>query len=97
MKNKRTPEQLERNFKGVANHRRIEVLLLVSKQDSISLIGIAKALKCNFKTLSEHTKKLVQAGLLDKRYTGDGTVRHSLSPYGKKFVKFIELFQNEGD
>ena len=95
MKNRKTPEQLERNFKGAANHRRIEVLLLVSKEDNITLNGIAKTLKCNFKTLSEHTKKLVHAGLLDKKHMGDGAVRHSLSPYGKKFVKFIESFQNE--
>lgn len=93
-KNKNTPVQMERNFKGVANHRRIEVLLLVSRQDNISLNEIAKALKCNFKTLSEHTKKLVHAGLLNKKHMGDGAVRHSLSPYGKKFVKFIESFRD---
>jgi len=91
----KTPEQLERNFKGVANHRRIEVLLLVAREDNITLIGMARALKCNFKTLSEHTRKLVHAGLLNKKNLGDGTVRHSLSPYGKKFVKFIESFRAE--
>lgn len=86
-------EQLERHFKGVANHRRIEILLLVSRENNISLSGIAKILKCNLKTLSEHTKKLVYAGLLNKGYTGDGMVKHSLSPYGKIFIKFIKLFQ----
>ena len=92
---KKTPAQLERNFKGVANHRRIEILLLVSREENISLTGISKTLKCNFKTLSEHTRKLVQAGLLNKSRMGDGAVRHSLSPYGKKFVKFIESFRSE--
>lgn len=91
----KTPEQLERHFKGVAHHRRVEVLLLVSRQENISLMGIAKALKCNFKTLAEHTRKLVQAGLLNKSRTNDGTARHSLSPYGKRFVKFIESFDLE--
>ena len=90
----KTPEQLERHFKGVANHRRIEVLLLVSRENNISLNEIAKVLKCNFKTLSEHIRKLVWAGLLNKKRTGDGTVRHSLSPYGKKFIKFIESFSD---
>jgi len=93
--NIKTPEQLERHFKGVANHRRIEILLLVSREDNISLTGIAKILKCNFKTLSEHTRKLAQSGLLNKNHTSDGTMRHSLSPYGKKFVKFIETFNLE--
>ena len=91
----KTPEQLERNFKGVANRRRIEILLLVSREENISLIGISKALKCNFKTLSEHTRKLVQAGLLNKSHSTDRIVRHSLSPYGKKFIKFIETFNLE--
>jgi len=86
-------KQLERHFKGVANHRRIEILLLVSNESNISLGGIAKILKCNLKTLSEHTKKLVHAGLLNKEYTGDGMVRHSLSPYGKIFIKFITHFK----
>ncbi len=95
MKNVKTPQQLERHFKGVANRRRIEVLLLVLREDNISLNEIAKALKCNFKTLSEHTKKLVHAGLLNKKHTGDGAVRHSLTPYGKKFIKFIESFNSE--
>jgi DNA-binding MarR family transcriptional regulator len=90
----KTPAQLERNFKGVANHRRIEILLLVSREENISLIGISRALKCNFKTLSEHTRKLAHAGLLNKSRMGDGAVRHTLSPYGKKFVKFIETLDS---
>ena len=90
----RSAKQMERNFKGVANHRRIEILLLVSQEDNITLMGIAKVLKCNIKTLSEHTKKMTHAGLLNKSSVGDGTVRHSLSPYGKKFVKFISSFSN---
>ncbi|KKP33314.1 MAG: hypothetical protein A2312_04880 [Candidatus Staskawiczbacteria bacterium RIFOXYB2_FULL_32_9] len=95
MENKKTPKQMERNFKGVANHRRIEILLLVSQSENITLSQITEILKCNIKTISEHTKKLVNAGLLNKNYTGDGAVRHSLSPYGKIFIKFIESFQKE--
>jgi predicted transcriptional regulator len=87
----RTAKQIERHFKGVANHRRIEILLLVAKQENISLEGIAETLNCNFKTISEHTRKLVQAGLLNKKYNGR-RVSHSISPYGERFIKFIETF-----
>lgn len=87
----KTYKQLERYFKGVANHRRIEILFLVKKTISISLIQISNQLGCNFKTISEHTRKLTQAGLLNKRYNGR-EVFHSLSPYGKKFVAFIKSF-----
>ena len=62
----KTAVQMERNFKGIANHRRIEILLLVSEVSGISVEGISEALNCNIKTVSEHTRRLVQAGLLNK-------------------------------
>ncbi|MDP1710583.1 MAG: winged helix-turn-helix domain-containing protein [candidate division WWE3 bacterium] len=89
----KTAEQLERHFKGVANHRRIEILFLVSTHEGISVEGIANTLNCNLKTISEHTRRLVQAGLLRKKYQGR-TVAHTLSPYGRTFVRFIKSFQH---
>ncbi len=85
-------KQIEKHIKGVANHRRIDILLLISKSQGITLDDIAKILNCNFKTISGHTLKLVNAGLVDKNYNGR-TILHSLSPYGKIFVKFIENFK----
>ena len=87
----KTAKQLERHFKGMANHRRIEILRLIVENEGISLENIAKSLDCNFKTISEHTRKLVQAGLVDKKYRGR-TVAHTLSPYGRAFYKFITNF-----
>ena len=83
--------QLERYFKGAANHRRIEILTIVNKNDGITLERVAEMLECNFKTISEHTRRLVQAGLLVKVYRGR-EVAHSLSPYGKRFVEFMKTF-----
>ncbi len=48
----KTAKQLERNFKGVANHRRLEILLLVAENDGITLEEISGTLKCNIKTMS---------------------------------------------
>ena len=87
----KTSKQLERYFKGAANHRRLEILLLVAENHGITLEEIAGTLKCNIKTTSEHTRRLVQAGLLNKKYQGRA-VAHSLSPYGKNFVRFIKTF-----
>lgn len=84
-------KQLERHFKGIANHRRIDILLLVGASEGITLEEIADQLNGNFKTISEHTRRLVQAGLLNKTYQGR-TVQHSLSPYGKKLLIFIRTF-----
>ncbi len=59
IQNMKTAKQLERYFKGVANHRRIGILLLVNKSEGISVNGIAKEISCNFKTVSEHARRLV--------------------------------------
>ncbi|GBD34308.1 hypothetical protein HRbin35_00018 [bacterium HR35] len=85
------PIQLERYFKGVANHRRISILLLVDKEPGLSVEDIADRVKGNFKTISQHTRVLVRAGLLNKKYQGRRVV-HFLSPFGKKFVEFIKNF-----
>jgi len=87
----KTVKQLERYFKGPANHRRLEILFLIEKNDGLTLNEIATTLNCNNKTISEHTRRLVQAGLLSKKYQGC-RVLHSLSPYGRKFAEFTKTF-----
>ena len=52
----KTSKQLERYLKGVANHRRIDILFAVRSSDGITLEQISEKLKANFKTISEHTK-----------------------------------------
>jgi len=83
---------MERHLKGMANHYRIEILLLVAAQEGITLEDIVEALRANEKTIGEHTRRLFQAGLIDKRYRGK-FVEHKLSPYGKTFVRFLESFR----
>ncbi|MBU2540048.1 ArsR family transcriptional regulator [Patescibacteria group bacterium] len=89
----KTAKQLERHFKGISNHRRIEILKLVAENGGISLDNIAESLECNIKTISGHTQKLTQAGLVNKKYR-DREVAHFLSPYGKIFYKFITTFSH---
>ncbi|MEK7089157.1 MAG: winged helix-turn-helix transcriptional regulator [Patescibacteria group bacterium] len=88
----KTAKQMERHLKGMANHHRIEILLLVGKNAGITLDNIIETLNANEKTIGEHTRKLHQAGLINKKYKGK-FVEHTLSPYGKIFVNFLKLFQ----
>ena len=83
----KTPKQLERYFKGAANHWRIAILFSVAKNEGITLDGLVQELRGNFKTISQHTRSLVHAGLLNKKYHGR-TVEHILSPYGRLIVAF---------
>ena len=86
-------KQLERHFKGVANYRRIDILSLIAKSEGITVDEIAGELRMNFKTASEHTRRLVQAGLIRKSYRGRA-VAHALSPYGRTFHRFIITFRH---
>ena len=83
--------KLERVFKGISNHRRIDILFLIKKTTEISLFDIADHLKCNRKTISEHTWRLVKAGLVNKRYRGRQVI-HTLSPYGEKVINVLNNF-----
>ena len=88
----KTAKQMERHLKGMANHYRIEILLLIAEQDGVTLEGIVETIGANEKTLGEHTRRLVVAGLVNKKYRGK-FVEHTLSPYGKSFVKFLHSFR----
>ena len=84
---------MERHLKGMANHYRIEILLLIAKREGITLDEVIDILKANEKTIGEHTRRLVSAGLVNKRHNGV-FVELSLSPYGKMFVNFLKSFRN---
>ena len=88
----KTAKQMERHLKGMANHHRIDILLYVAGHDKATLDEIVKALEANQKTIGEHTRRLFVAGLINKKYR-DKFVEHSLSPYGKTFVKFLDSFR----
>ncbi|MFH1385748.1 MAG: winged helix-turn-helix domain-containing protein [Patescibacteria group bacterium] len=92
MKKLKTAKQMERHLKGMANHYRIEILLAIAARERITLEEIVRTLGANEKTIGEHTRRLYQAGLLDKKYKGK-FVEHKLSPYGKTFVRFLESFR----
>lgn len=96
VKKVKSVRKLERHFKGVANYRRIQILLLVAKRPGLTLDDLIGELNGNQKTLSEHTRRLTIAGLVEKSYEGRA-VHHNLTPYGRVFVDFIRRFSNMSD
>ena len=68
--------RLERVVKGFANHRRIEILMLLEKEPELSVTEIAGCLNINLKTASEHIRRLAISGLVLKRNQGNA-VRHA--------------------
>ena len=84
--------KLERIVKGFANHRRIEILQLIEKEPELSVLEIADRLDINFKTASEHIRRLAIAGLALKRSEGLN-VRHRLSDRGASILKFLRILE----
>lgn len=84
--------QLERIIKGVSNHRRIEILELLKKRPELSVADISEILDVNFKTVSEHIRRLAIAGLILKRHDGN-SVRHKLTDRGLTILKFLRILE----
>lgn len=84
--------QLERIIKGVSNHRRIEILELLKKKPELSIIDISEILNVNFKTISEHVKRLAIAGFVLKRHAGH-SVRHKVTKRGLIVLKFLRTLE----
>jgi len=84
--------KLERIVKGFANHRRIQILELLEKNPELSVIEITQELNMNFKTASEHIRRLAISGLIMKR--SDGTnIRHKLTERGLTILKFLRTLE----
>lgn len=83
---------LERIVRGYANHRRIEILDLLEKYPELSVAEISGRLRINFKTASEHIRRLAIAGLLVKRSDGVN-VRHKLTSRGLSILKFLRILE----
>lgn len=84
--------QLERIVKGFSNHRRIQIINLLSGNPELSLSEISQKLKINLKTASEHVRRLAISGLVLKRNQGKN-VRHKLSDRGVIILKFLRMLE----
>lgn len=81
-------------MKGVANHFRIEILALLKDHPERSLSGIAEELENDYKTVSEHVRKMAHAGLVTKRHDGLA-VLHKLTKLGEHVLKFLGTIAND--
>ena len=82
----------EKITKGVANHRRLEIMDLLQRKPELSVEEVADILKINFKTASEHIRRLAIADLLIKRYEGN-FVRQKLTSRGQSILKFLRILE----
>ncbi len=86
------PRDLEKIVKGFSNHRRIQILELLAKKPELSVFEVADELNINFKTASEHIRRLAAAGLVMKRNEGSA-VRHALTSRGNVILMFLRTLE----
>jgi len=84
--------EVERIVKGFANHRRVEILALLANEPDLSVEGIAERLNINFKTASEHIRRIALSGLVEKRYVGR-SVHHRLTPRARNILTFLRMLE----
>lgn len=88
----KTNRELERIVKGFANHRRLQILVLLQKEPELSVQEIAENLKSQMKNISAHINKMAVAGLLMKR-SDSKSVRHKLTKRGSIILKFVRMLE----
>lgn len=88
----KTYRELEKIVKGFSNHRRIEILELLERRPELSLSEISARLKINFKTSSEHVRRLAISGLVYKRNRGN-SVLHKLTTRSESILKFLRILE----
>lgn len=85
-------KKIEKIVKGFANHRRIQVLELLSETPGLSVDQISQNLSVDFYTISDHIRKLADSELVEKKYKGR-FVLHSLTARGKHILSFCKMFK----
>lgn len=79
-------------MRGVGNHRRIEILELLSDKPNLSVVKICWKLGINMKTGADHIRRLTIAGLVWKHSFGSA-VHHTLTTRGKSILNFLRTLE----
>ncbi|HAQ02733.1 hypothetical protein A2467_02180 [Candidatus Nomurabacteria bacterium RIFOXYC2_FULL_36_8] len=85
-------KKIEKTIKAFANHRRIQILELLGDNHEISVDGISKKLNVGFFTISDHIRKLSDAGLIEKKNKGRFVI-NSITKKGKYILSFCKMFK----
>lgn len=85
-------KKIEKVIKGFANHRRIQILELLDKNSGMSVDGISQNLKVGFFTISDHIRKLADAGLVEKNNKGRFVI-NTITKRGKYILSFCKMFK----
>lgn len=79
-------------MKGVGNKWRLLILDLLSDKPELSVGEISEEVDADYRTISDHVRKLTHTGLVMKRHDGN-FVRHALTDRGKTILEFCKILE----
>ena len=88
-KKRKYSQNLERIVKGLANWKRILILESLEKEKELTAETICEKLNIQYKTATDHLRRLLQGGLIWKKKR-ERNVFYLLTTRGKKFLKFLK-------
>lgn len=84
--------KIERVVKGFANHRRLQILVLLKQKPELSVEDITEHLGIGYENASDHLRKMAIAGLILKRNDGRN-VRHKLTDRADHVLTFCKKLE----
>ena len=85
----KSPVQLEKVFKSVAHHHRLNILNLLHAEPWLSVHTISQRLSIGYLNTSDHIRKLYLAGLVIKKAKGTSVV-HLVTKRGEDVLVFCK-------
>lgn len=82
-------EELAKIVRGFANGHRISIMSMLGKTSGLSVSSLADVLGVSFRTASEHSQRLEEAGLVAKKRRGQ-QVEHQLTPLGRRSLRYLK-------
>lgn len=82
--------KIEKITKAVANHRRIQILDILSANARLSVVEISRKTRGNVKTIDAHVNRLFAVGMITK-HTAGNRVQHTITRYGITILEFLRI------
>ncbi|HCY17852.1 MAG: Transcriptional regulatory protein, ArsR family [Candidatus Nomurabacteria bacterium GW2011_GWF2_35_12] len=84
--------KIEKMVKSFANHRRIRILELLGENSDMSVDEVSQNLNVSFFTISDHIRKLSDAGLVEKKNKGRFVI-NNITKTGRTILSFCKMFK----
>lgn len=81
-------DKLAKVVQGFANGNRVAILIMLSRTAGLSVGSLSDVLGISFRSASEHSQRLEEAGLVVKKRNGQ-QIEHSLTRAGRRAVRFL--------